>query len=1078
MKFIDNIADTVKTDLQETITPKSKLAIAAASFSIYAYKELKKELDKIEELRFIFTSPTFTAPPPQAQSREFYIPRQTRERELYGSEFEVRLRNEMSQQAVAKECAEWIKRKVCFKSNITTLNMAEFIHVKGEQEYVYTPVRSFTTADLGCTRGNALCNPIMRIPAPNSRNFLSIFDDMWADTNRMQDVTERVVESISQAYRENSPEFIYYVTLYNIFSEFLEDISSDVLPNEATGFKESKIWKMLYEFQKDAAQAIINKLEHYNGCILADSVGLGKTFSALAVIKYYENRNKSVLVLCPKKLAHNWNTYKDNYVNNPIADDRLRFDVLFHTDLSRKKGFSNGLDLSRLNWSNYDLIVIDESHNFRNGGRLNANNEAGGNRYTNLLNRVIRKGVKTKVLMLSATPVNNRFNDLKNQLQLAYEGDSTKLDAKLNTERSVDDIFRNAQKAFNLWSKLPPAQRTEKALLQALDFDFFELLDSVTIARSRKQISRYYNMAEVGGFPDRKVPLSIRPQLTDLNSAIGYNEIFGQLILLNLSIYTPSHYIHSSKREKYAELYDEHRVNSSLNQSNREIGIRRLMAINLMKRLESSVYSFRLTLERMHTYIGETLAVIEDFSRNRSASLEVREMSDDTDEDENIDDLFRIGKKVKIDLNDMDHESWKRSLVADCEIMELLLLMVADITPRHDGKLCKLLEMIEQKMLHPINPNNRKLIIFTAFADTATYLYEHVSRFAKEKFALETAMVTGSVDGKTTLPNLKPDLNNILTLFSPHSKRLDLLYPGCTDKIDVLIATDCISEGQNLQDCDYLINFDIHWNPVRIIQRFGRIDRIGSTNKVIQMVNFWPDITLDEYINLKSKVETKMKIVDMAAAGDENLLSEDEKMDLEYRKQQLLRLQEEVVDLEDMSNGISIMDLGLNEFRLDLLDYYEKHPGLREAPLGMHAVTKSTPENIAGVIYILRNRTEQINISKRNRLHPFYLVYVSRQGEIVMNQLESKDILDRMRELCKGRFVPLRELCDDFNKQTADGKHMENFSCLLGKSIASIVDAEEQDNVDAFLSGNNMSFVTNKIKGLDDFDLISFLVIQ
>ncbi len=618
----------------------------------------------------------------------------------------------------------------------------------------------------------------------------------------------------------------------------MEDISEDDLPNEATGFKESKIWGMLYNFQKDAALAIINKLEKYNGCILADSVGLGKTFTALSVIKYYENRNKSVLVLCPKKLANNWNTYKDNYVNNPIAADRMRYDVLFHTDLNRERGSSNGLDLDRLNWGNYDLVVIDESHNFRNGGKVSGEDEK-ENRYLKLLNKIIRKGVKTKVLMLSATPVNNRFVDLKNQLALAYEGENRLLDEKLNTDKTIDEIFKQAQTAFNTWSKWEPKDRTTNKLLKMLDFDFFELLDSVTIARSRKHIQKYYDTSDIGTFPKRNIPISKRPGLTDLDKAINYNEIFEQLNLLTLCIYTPSLYVLASKVEKYESLYGKD-GNKGITLAGREEGIRHLMAVNLMKRMESSVYAFRLTIERIRGLISGTIADILDYenSKNRK-SLEMLDLADtDFDEDDQNDDIFAIGRKVKIDIADMDYKTWKRELEQDREILDMLIDMVADITPEHDSKLQTLFEVIEDKQEHPINDGNKKIIIFTAFADTADYLYGNVSQFAKERFGLDSAIVTGSIDGKTSIKGLHTDLNTVLTCFSPISKDKELLMPNQKAEIDILIATDCISEGQNLQDCDYLINYDIHWNPVRIIQRFGRIDRIGSRNSCIQLVNF------------------------------------------------------------------------------------------------------------------------------------------------------------------------------------------------------------------------------------------------
>lgn len=1078
MELINNTTKTLRDDLAIEIKQGSRLSVAAACFSIYAFQELKKELQGIDELRFIFTSPTFTTEKAKKEKREFYIPRLSRERSLYGTEFEVKLRNELTQKAIAKECAEWIRKKVTFKSNVTNENMMGFINLDDKN---YMPINGFTTVDLGCERGNNAYNMVQKTEAPFSTAYIDLFDNLWNDTSKLQEVTDEVIENITAAYNENSPDFIYFVTLYNIFSEFLEDVSEDHLPNEATGFKESKIWSMLYNFQKDAVLAIISKLEKFNGCILADSVGLGKTFTALAVIKYYENRNKSVLVLCPKKLTNNWNTYKDNYVNNPIASDRLRYDVLYHTDLNRTHGKSNGLDLDRLNWSNYDLVVIDESHNFRNGGKLSGEDNEKENRYLKLLNKVIRKGVKTKVLMLSATPVNNRFNDLKNQLALAYEGNTDLIDDKLNTTKSIDDIFKNAQRAFNTWSKWNPADRTTENLLRMLDFDFFEVLDSVTIARSRKHIQKYYDTSDIGTFPTRLKPISLRPPLTSLKKAINYNEIYEQLTQLSLSIYTPTHFILPSKMEKYAEMYEDNKVNVGFTQANREQGIRRLTAINLMKRMESSVHSFNLTLKRIYSLIDSTIHSIDTYDKTSSVRLELTDISDIDEfdsEDQNGDELFTFGKKVKIEIGDMDYKSWRDSLVRDRDILELLTLMVGDITPEYDSKLQELFRVIKNKLENPINQDNKKIIIFTAFADTAEYLFDNVSKYVKENFGLNTAMVSGSVEGRTTVPKLKSDLNTVLTCFSPISKDKHLLMPNDKTEIDFLIATDCISEGQNLQDCDYLINYDIHWNPVRIIQRFGRIDRIGSKNAFIQLVNFWPDVTLDEYIDLKAKVETRMKIVDMTATGDDNLLSDEEKTDLEYRKAQLKRLQEEVVDIEDMSTGISIMDLGLNEFRMDLLEYIKNHPDIDKTPFGLHSVAAASEETPAGVIYVLKNRSNSVNIDNQNRLHPFYMVYISNDGEVICDHLSPKQMLDKMRFLCKGKTEPIPELYRQFNKETRDGRNMSEFSKLLGDAIASIIEVKEESDIDSFLGGGQMIFLTNEIKGLDDFELICFLVVR
>ncbi len=1076
MKVLDNITNTVRDDLRVEIKRGSRISVAAACFSMYAYQELKKQLESVEEFRFIFTSPTFVEEKAEKQKREFYIPRLSRETSLYGTEFEIKLRNEMTQRAIAKECADWIRRKARFKSNTTGENMMGFMTVDAKDaQTAYAPMAGFTTVDLGCERGNNTYNLVNCMETPFSQKYMQLFDQLWNDREKMQDVTDVVMENISTVYAENSPEFIYFMTLYHVFSEFLDDISEDVLPNEATGFKQSKIWGMLYDFQRDAVLAIINKLEKYNGCILADSVGLGKTFTALAVVKYYENRNKSVLVLCPKKLAENWNTYKDNYVNNPIAADRLNYDVLFHTDLSRDGGMSNGLDLGRLNWGNYDLIVIDESHNFRNGIGTHSNTQE--NRYQKLMEKVIRAGVKTKVLMLSATPVNNRFVDLKNQLAIAYEGNAENLDERLNTTKSLEDIFKQAQKAFNAWSKLEPEQRTTDALLRTLDFDFFELLDSVTIARSRKHIEKYYDTKEIGKFPERLKPISLRPCLTDLNNAINYNEIYDQLMQLTLCVYTPSNYIFPSKLQKYKDL--THNKGENLTQTGRERGIQRLMSINLLKRLESSVNSFQLTLTRIKELIEGTIDAINRFEKYGSADISMYEAArDDWDIDDENTEFFTVGKKVKIELADMDWKSWRKELQQDADVLELLTLMVADITPEHDTKLQELLRLLDEKITNPINPDNKKVLIFSAFSDTAEYLYDHVSRYIKDKYGLDTAVITGTIDGRTTIKGFQATLNNVLTCFSPISKDRDVLMPNSRNEIDILIATDCISEGQNLQDCDYLINYDIHWNPVRIIQRFGRIDRIGSRNKVIQLVNFWPDLTLDDYINLKSRVETRMKITVMTSTGDDDLINPEEKGDLEYRKAQLKRLQEEVVDIEDMSDGISIMDLGLNEFRLDLLDYMKRNGDMDKKPRGLHAVVPATEELPEGVIFVLKNINDSVNVDNRNRIHPFYMVYIGTDGEIICDYLNPKKLLDDVRLLCRGKNRPISEVYERFNRETDDGRNMADMSELLSEAINSIIDVKEESDIDSLFSAGGTSVLMSAVSGLDDFELICFLVVK
>lgn len=1076
MEIFNNTTKVVKDDLVKIIQSGSKVSVAAACFSIYAYQELKHELEHCDEFRFIFTSPTFIAEKTPKERREFYIPRLNREKGLYGTEFEVRLRNELKQKAVAKECAEWIRKKATFRSNKTWEGMNNFLVVENpEDTYTYMPVNSFTTVDLGCDRGNNISNMVTRFENPASKEFLHLFNTIWEDKEKLTDVTSEVIDMISTVYQENAPELIYFMTLYHIFSEFLDDISEDVLPNEATGFKNSAIWNKLYHFQKDAALGIINKLEQYNGCILADSVGLGKTFTALAVIKYYEGRNKNVLVLCPKKLSENWMTYRGNLVNNPLAADRFRYDVLYHTDLSRNRGMTSiGLPIDRINWGNYDLVVIDESHNFRNGNGTNTHGGEKENRYMRLMNRVIRPGVRTKVLMLSATPVNNRFYDLRNQLALAYEGNPEEINEKLKIKSDIDTIFRQAQRVYNAWCKLPEKERTTKNLLSQLDFDFFEVLDSVTIARSRHHIQTYYDTADIGTFPTRNKPISLYPKLTDRKGAINYKEVYECLSELNLTIYTPTQFILPSKLSKYLSKEETENFRKG-----RETGIQRLMSINLLKRMESSVHSFLLTVQRVYQYLYETDQIIDTFIKNGQGNLS--EMDDlsgvaaDFDEDDQNTDFFSVGKKIQIDLRDMDYISWQRDIKADLETLSLLIGMVKDITPEYDYKLNQLIRVIQKKEAAPINPDNRKILIFTAFADTAEYLYENIAPKAKE-MGLHTALVTGSIEGRTTIPHFKADMNHVLSCFSPKSKDRDILYLADKDKnIDILIGTDCISEGQNLQDCDYCINYDIHWNPVRIIQRFGRIDRIGSQNKVIQLVNFWPDLTLDEYINLKARVETRMRISVMTSTGDDDLINQDEKGDLAYRKEQLKKLQEEVVDLEDMTSGVSITDLGLNDFRMDLLAYMKDHPDIEHIPLGIHAVAKGTKP---GVIFVLKNRNTGVNIDSLNRIHPFYMVYIGMDGETVCDYLNPKRLLDNMRLLCRGKSQSITEVYTKFNKETDDGRNMSEMSALLSDAINSIIDIKEESDIDSLFKSGGTSALLSEVKGIDDFELVTFLVVM
>ncbi len=1086
MEIIDNINQLLGDNLKTTIAPKSKLKIAASCFSIYAFEALKKELEKVESLEFIFTAPTFVpnevTDKIKKERREFFIPKLERERGFYGTEFEIQLKNKLTQRAIAKECADWMRRKAQFRSNRGKAPMQQFACVQNpDSQAVYLPLHGFTAVDLGYQQGNAVSNIVNQIDEPSMTGiYLGLFNQIWNDPEKLEDVTSRLCDHIASVYQENSPERIYFLMLYNIFNEFLEDINEDVLPNDLTGYQDSLIWKKLFNFQRDAATGIINKLETYNGCILADSVGLGKTFTALAVVKYYELRNRSVLVLCPKKLADNWLSYNRNLRTNIFSKDRFNYDVLCHTDLQRTSGESFGTPLNRVNWGNYDLVVIDESHNFRNNDAFKERET----RYQKLMNMVIKEGVKTKVLMLSATPVNNRFNDLRNQLALAYEGNSETLNAKLKTGKDVNEIFRRAQAAFNTWSSLPPEQRTATAILGALDFDFFELLDSVTIARSRKHIQTFYDMKDIGNFPERRKPLSFHCPLTERTDVIGFNPIFDQLSLMKMAVYAPLSYILPSRLRKYEEMYDtEVEGKGRLRQADREKSLQTLMTVNLLKRLESSVEAFRLTLRRQSFKLNATLSKIEAFQKSgRDARVEdvsrAFENSEPDDDDFSDLDETQIGGKVQISLKDMDLPSWEYDLRADLTVIESLLSEMEKVTPDQDAKLQHLKSQIANKLAYPFNPGNKKILLFTAFADTANYLYEHIAADLLRSQGLHTGKVTGSDSPKSTIKKTY-DFQSLLTLFSPRSKEKASILPAETAEIDILIGTDCISEGQNLQDCDTVINYDIHWNPVRIIQRFGRIDRIGSPNATIQLINYWPDITLDEYINLKERVENRMVIADVTATGDDNLLTPPTN-EVGYRKEQLRRLQEEVIEMEDLKTGVSITDLGLNDFRMDLLNYMKSNDDLSNLPNGMHAVVPAAQERglPAGAIFTLRNVNQSINTNQHNRLHPYYLVYIGNDGKVVTNHTEVKRLLDLVRVACKGIDEPVIDACHRFNASTQEGRDMRFHSSLLNQSIRSVVDVKEERDIDSLFVSERTTALIGNIAGLEDFELINFLVIQ
>jgi len=1084
-KVLDNKKYRVVDELKEEIRKGTKLSVISAYFTIYAYAELKNELSKIDNMRFIFTEPTFVHKE-QELIREYYIERNP-EKKISGNEFEIKLRNEMKQAAIAKECAEWLEKKAEIKS-LKQANPAQprLVYIENPEDNVsINGTVDFTSDGLGITPSNRLDSNMCLYGKDYTIGFLQAFNELWENTAAVQDVKDKVLEQMRILYKENTPEFVYFVTLYNIFNNYLDELTEDNIVKSRTGFKDTLIWNKLYKFQKDGVMGAIDKIEKYNGCIIADSVGLGKTFTALAVMKYYELRNDRVLVIVPKKLRENWTIYTMNDKRNIFSGDRFNYDVLNHTDFNRTSGYSGEINLATLNWSNYDLVVIDESHNFRNNppvkGRIT--------RYERLMNDIIKSGVKTKVLMLSATPVNNRMNDIKNQIAFITEGRNDAF-ASVGLD-NLELILRKAQTVFNKWSELPDQQRTTEAFVNMMELDYFKLLDTVTIARSRKHIEKYYNLDEIGKFPTRMTPEN-RYAVIDTEGEFPPIEEINKLIKkLTLAVYSPLTYVLPEKRVAYEKKYDMvvGSNNSVFRQIDREQSLVGLMRVGILKRLESSINSFALTVENILNKIDRTIEAIEQRQLDYDAEMDISEIDIDDPEFESM----MFGNNVKVLLQDMDLIKWKQDLLADKDKLETILLEAINVTPDRDAKLIELRTLIENKINNPINPDNKKVIVFTAFADTARYLYKHLS----EEFAgkgIYSAIVTGSGDNHSTLPIPKElrksvkitDINTVLTLFSPISKECSKIFPEVNEYIDVLIATDCISEGQNLQDCDYLVNYDIHWNPVRIIQRFGRIDRIGSLNQHIKLVNFWPTKDLDEYINLQQRVKGRMVLLDVSATGEENVIETNankEMKDLEYRKKQLQKLQNEVVDLEDISGAISITDLTFNDFKIELMEYMKtKRKTLDEAPNGMYAVAK-IDESISdvvkpGVIFTLRQVMGKEQTKEQNPLFPYYMVYITDDGQVQLSFLHAKKILDYYKKLCSGKNEVLKELVEEFNKETNDGRRMEHYSDLLEASIENIIGKKQDIGVSSLFSKGGTTMQKSLFDGIEDFELITFLVLK
>jgi hypothetical protein len=1059
MKLIKNTGnDRVMDALRSGLTPAAKLDIATPAFSVFAFAEFAAQLQDVSACRLVL---------PEGSPADL---------QLLGSDSDRAFRNQLSARWLARRCAEWLNQRVEVRRTPTPLPQSSLIATDSNATLnrAITGHCPFTTDGLGLTPGNQF-SLIQCSETPDECAMLQAwFTSIWESLPASPAARQNLLTQLAGITDHKSPSLVYYLILYHLFKDLDGQLDEERVVKSATGIRKSLVWKKLFKFQRDGVVGAIDKLERFGGCIIADSVGLGKTFEALAIIKYYELRNDRVLVLVPKRLRDNWTLFKSNDKRNVLAADRLHYDVLNHTDLSRDRGMSGDIDLSHINWGNYDLVVIDESHNFRN----KASHKDHETRYDRLMRRIIQEGVKTRVLMLSATPVNNRLADLKNQIAFVTEGHDTALE-----DQGIDSIettVRKAQLQFNRWMVLPEADRTSARLMDMLGFDYFKLLDLLTIARSRKHIEKYYGTAETGRFPERLKPINFKPDVDRAGEFSSIREINNEIRHLTLAAYAPLRYVLPHKQAAYDAKYST-RIRggeSFFRQVDREESLVQLLRVNLLKRMESAVSSFSLTVKRQLDDVQATLAKIETQEKS------VEEINiENVDVDDPAVESLLVGRKIKVLLQDVDLVRWKQDLIEDRNRLSTLLSASRQVGAARDAKLAQLREVITEKICHPINSGNRKVFIFTAFADTAEYLYSEIAPWALQEHGLHTALVTGSGHNQSTLPDLRKDLGSILTAFSPGSQERPAEFAGEGD-LDILIATDCISEGQNLQDCDYLVNYDIHWNPVRIIQRFGRIDRIGSPNARVQLVNFWPNLELEEYINLEQRVSGRMVLLDISATGEENLIeaqSGNQMNDLEYRRKQLLKLQDAVIDLEDLSSGVSIADLTLTDFRIDLAGYMKEHEALlANLPLGTFAATTSNDADVPpGIIFCLRAADDAArkSIEPGYPLAPHYLVHIGADGAVALSFNQAKQALDRIRRLCVGRDMPDAEACARFDQQTRNGENMTGTQKLLASAIASIVGKKEERAIASLFAPGGTHAMKGEFAGINDFEVVAFLVV-
>ena len=1034
--ILDNRQRSVVDYLRSHLSDASVFRLVSAYFTIYGYEALQSELRGVEDVRFLFGDPASVGEvdPGEKERKSFDL-----------TEDGLSPRHVLQQKHLARRCADWVRREGV---SIRSIGKSNFLHGKmylvescdGGAAVVGSS--NFTKRGLGRDQGaNVEIN--LSTTDPTIRAELRAwFDDLWTNKDVTYDVKEDVLLALNRIGEDHPPELIYYKTLYQLFRDDIEAREARDQRLEDTHLYDTEIWNTLYDFQKDGAKSVITRLLRHNGCILADSVGLGKTYTALAVIKYFELRNERVLVLCPKKLRENWALYPayNAHENNPFEKDRFGYTLLSHTDLSRNSGKSGDIDLANFNWRNFDMVVIDESHNFRNDSnpRKDEDGKTRHSRYSRLLEEVIKEGTKTKVLMLSATPVNTSLIDLRNQIYLMTEKRDNVFQDSLGIG-NIGELLKQAQREFKSWENTTAqdGRKDKTKLLEQLGADFFQLLGGVSIARSRRQIETFYSdeMSRIGEFPIQLSPENHHPR-TDLTGGLSYQSLAEQIEAFALSVYRPSRYVASEEAKR--RLADEKQT-LRFNQEDRERFLIGMIRTNFLKRLESSAHSLAETLGRTVGKIDDLLQKIDRYEQNQP--LDVQDTLPDDDED---DEEFLVNRaRNPYHLRELDLSRWKADLLTDRETLAAAWEKVRGISPDRDGKLRKIRAHIRNRVLSPSTDKdgrvNRKILVFTTFRDTAEYLYENLANLASE-LGLNMAIVSGDATRTTFDDN---NFNAILTNFSPRARGRASTANG---EIDLLIATDCISEGQNLQDCDTVLNYDIHWNPIRIIQRFGRIDRIGSRSKAVRMINYWPTDDMEVYLRLQSRVQARMALADAAASGADDPLDEDTydgvQRELNFRDRQLQQLREEVLDLDEVTDGVVISDFTLDYFFAQLLQYLEKNKAELEAmPNGAYAVTEGDDDTRRpGVLFFLRQRNAGTDKREKTAspIHPYYAVYIRDNGDIRYGCASARQVLELFESAAIGKTEPLQKLCDQFDHETQNGKDMARYNQLLAAVMAHI----------------------------------------